>query len=260
MQESVETAGEFVVARGDATELLEPIEETFNQIARLVAMPVDWALIDSVAARRNIGNGVGGFDGFDQLIAVVAFVGGNGSGWNASNQRGTLGHIGDLSAGQYQTQRIAQGIVANMNFRRQSTARSTDRLIATVFFGAPAACWCARTIVASMNNSSRSASPLSASATRAQTPPFSQRAKRTYIECQLPKSAGKSRHGHPVRAMKSTASTKRRLSAARPPLSVGLPGNKSAIRNHCLSFNIRRLMSNIQIPECKHKSATVNRP
>ena len=64
----------------------------------------------------------------------------------------------------------------------------------------------------------------------------------------------------PVRAMKSTASTKRRLSAARPPLSVGLPGNKPAIRNHCLSFNISRFMSNIQIPEYKHNSATVNRP
>ena len=34
---------------------------------------------------------------------------------------------------------------------------------------------------------------------------------------------------------------------------------KSAIRNHCLSFNIRRLMSNIQIAGCKPKSATVNR-
>ena len=80
MQESVETAREFVVARGDATELLEPIEEIFNQMARLVAMPVDWALIDSVAARRDIGDGVGGFDDSNQLIAVVAFVGGNSSG------------------------------------------------------------------------------------------------------------------------------------------------------------------------------------
>jgi hypothetical protein len=43
-------------------------------------------------------------------------------------------------------------------------------------------------------------------------------------------------------------------------LSVGFPGNKSAIRNHCLSFNIRRLMPNIQIPGYKHKSITVNRP
>ena len=33
MQESVETAGEFVVARGDSTKLLEPIEEAFNQMA-----------------------------------------------------------------------------------------------------------------------------------------------------------------------------------------------------------------------------------
>jgi hypothetical protein len=49
------------------------------------------------------------------------------------------------------------------------------------------------------------------------------------------------------------------ISAARPPLPVGFPGNKSAIRNHRLSFNIRRLMSNIQIPGSKHKSTTVNR-
>ena len=34
---------------------------------------------------------------------------------------------------------------------------------------------------------------------------------------------------------------------------------KSAIRNHCLSFNIHRLMSNIQISGYKYKSATVNR-
>ena len=260
MQESVESAGQLVVSGGDATELLESIEKAFDQVARFVAMPIDGPLMDSVAARRDIGKGRSGFDSFDQFIAVVAFVGRNSGRRNIGDQRGPLCNVRYLSAGQDQAQRIAQGINAGMNFRSQPAARSTDRLIATVFFGAPAACWCARTIVASMNNSSRSASSLSASATRAHTPPFSQRAKRMYIECQLPKSAGKSRHGHPVRAMKSTDSTKRRLSAARPPLSVGFPGNKSAIRNHCLSFNIRRLMSNIQIPGCKHKSATVNRP
>ena len=259
MQESTETAGQLVVASCDTTELFEAIEETFDQVARLVAMPIDGALIDSVASRRDIGKGRAGFDGFDQFIAVVAFVGRNGGGWNIGDQCRSLSHIRHLSTGQDQTQGITQGINAGMDFRRQSTARSADRLIATVFFSAPAACWCARTIVASMNNSSKSASSLSTSATRAHTPPFSQLAKRTYIECQLPKSAGRSRHGHPVRAMKSTASTKHRLSAARPPLSVGFPGNKSAIRNHCLSFNIRRLMSNIQIAGCKPKSATVNR-
>jgi len=65
MQEGVETAGEFVVARGDAAKLLEPIEKAFNQMARLVAMPIDMALIDSVAARRDIGDSAIGFDDSD---------------------------------------------------------------------------------------------------------------------------------------------------------------------------------------------------
>jgi hypothetical protein len=42
------------------------------------------------------------------------------------------------------------------------------------------------------------------------------------------------------------ASMSRRLFAARPPLSVGLPGNRSQIRAHCASLNIRRFMSHIQ--------------
>lgn len=50
MQESVETAGEFVVARGDATELLEPIEDALHQMARLVAMPVDGAIHPNLSA------------------------------------------------------------------------------------------------------------------------------------------------------------------------------------------------------------------
>jgi hypothetical protein len=50
------------------------------------------------------------------------------------------------------------------------------------------------------------------------------------------------------------------LSAARPPLSVGLPGSSSEIRVHWASLNIRRFMDRIQITGCKHKSTTVNRP
>ena len=70
MQESTETAGQLVVASRNTAELLEAIEETFDQVARLVAMPIDGALIDSVASRRDIGKGRAGFDGFDQFIAA----------------------------------------------------------------------------------------------------------------------------------------------------------------------------------------------
>jgi hypothetical protein len=97
-----------------------------------------------------------------------------------------LRNIGRLTTGEDQAQWIAQGIHACMDLGSQPTARAAERLIATVFFDAPAECWCARTTVESMNSSSRSASPWRASATRDQTPLASHRAKRTYTECQFP--------------------------------------------------------------------------
>jgi len=260
MKKGIESIGKFVVSGGDTTKLLESIEEALDQMTSLVPMPVDRTFIFPIATGRNIGLSTTRLDGCYQFITVVAFVGCNCGSLDPGDQCGTLSHIGDLSAGQNQTKGISQSIDAGVDLGAQPASRPADRLIATVFLAAPAECWWARTIVASINNSSRSASPWRASATRLHTPPTSHLANRTYTECQLPKSLGKSRQGQPVRAMNSTASTKRRLSAARPPLSVGLPGSKCAIRNHCLSFNISRAMSYTQIPGCKHKSATVNRP
>ena len=169
-------------------------------------------------------------------------------------------NVGYLASGENQAQGIAQRIHAGVNLGGQSATRAANRLIATVFFGAPAECWCARTTVESMNRYSKSASPQSASATRPQNPPASHRAKRIYTECQLPNSRGRSRQGLPTLAVYSTASTNNRLFAARPPLSVGFPGNNPDILAHCASLNIRRSIAHVQIPECEHKSATVNSP
>jgi hypothetical protein len=260
MQEGVESAGKFVVSGCDTAELLEAIEESLDEVSCLVAVPVNISLGVAIASRWDYRFCTGGLDDVNQGIAVVALVGDDGAGRDCLNQGSALRDIGNLASRQDQTNRIAECIDTCMNLGGQPAPRATNRLIATVFLGAPAACWWARTIVASMKSSSKSASPWIASATRCQTPYSSQRANRTYTECQFPHSLGKSRQGDPVRARYKTASTKRRLSAALPPLSVGLPGNNSAIRNHCASFNIRRSMCHIQIPECEHKSATVNRP
>lgn len=93
MQKGVESRGQLVISSGDATELLEPIEKAFDQMACLVAMPIDGTFLESVAARRDIGEGLSRFDGFDQFIAVVAFVGRNSTRRNISNQRRPLRHI-----------------------------------------------------------------------------------------------------------------------------------------------------------------------
>ena len=236
MQKGIEVTSELLVSRSDAAKLLEAIEESFDKVSGLVTMPIDGALRDSIAPRGNNRLGAGFLNDADQLVTVVAFVGNDSTGIDVLNERSTLGDISDLASGENQPQRIAQRIDTGVNLSRQSAPRTTDRLIATVFFGAPAACWWARTIVASINSSSRSAWSCKASATRCQMPYSSQRAKRTYTECQLPSSLGKSRHGQPVRARYKTASTKRRLSAARPPLSVGLPGSRFSMRGRVRIF------------------------
>ena len=41
MNERQEGLGEFVVARGDASELLDATEETLDQIAALAEMPIE---------------------------------------------------------------------------------------------------------------------------------------------------------------------------------------------------------------------------
>ena len=260
MQERIEPRSELVVARREAPELFEPVEESLDEVSRFVAVPVGMALGRAVASRRDDGLGAGSLNRFDKSVAVVSLVGDDSSGRNGLDQRGPLRDVRFLPASQDQAQRVAEGVDTGVDFGGQPTPRAADRLIATVFLGAPAECWWARTMVESMKSSSRSASPRSASAIRSQTPYVSQRAKRTYTECQLPNSAGKSRQGFPTRAVYSTASTKRRLSAARPPLSVGLPGSRCSIRAHCASFNIRRSTAHTQIPECEHISATVNSP
>ena len=74
MQEGTESAGKLVVSRGDASELLEPIKEALDKMTSLVTMPVDVSLGFTVAARRDVSQGLGRFDCFNELVAVVTLV------------------------------------------------------------------------------------------------------------------------------------------------------------------------------------------
>jgi hypothetical protein len=47
-------------------------------------------------------------------------------------------------------QRISKCIDHGMDFGAQSAFAAPDRLVFAVFFGAPAVCWCARTMVLSI--------------------------------------------------------------------------------------------------------------
>lgn len=171
-----------------------------------------------------------------------------------------LGHVMPLAARQSKPGQITQRIDGSMNLGAQAPTRTAKTLL-PVFFDAPAACWCARTIVLSRNTSSKSASSHSAAKMVCQTPLSAQREKRLNTLFHGPKVGGKSRHGAPVLAIQSTASTNSRLSAPVRPRSPSFPWSNGSIRTHWSSRN-----SNLGIPSfaqktgCKHNQGDVNSP
>ncbi len=270
MQECHVTRIEFFVAGSNAPEMLDACEESLDQIAILVQMGIVGPELFAVGARRDNRLCCAGPNELDQSIGIVAFVGDDRFGRNTGNQFGGVVDIGNLPGAQNQPQRIAQGIDCRVDFGAQPASGAPDRLRA-FFLAAPEECWWARTMVLSTNTSSKSASSASVANTFSQTPLFDQRAKRVYTLFQSPNSAGRSRHGLPVRATHSTASTNSRLSAPVRPGSSALPGNIDSKRCHWSLRNHRRTILTLRkyqdvnrfrlkLTAPGHKILNVNRP
>src|SRR6266481_6542886 len=100
-------------------------------------------------------------------------------------------------------------------------------------------------IVPSIIAYSKSGSPDSTLKIFSKTPLSAQRRNRFQTENHLPKYAGRSRQGEPVRAIHKTPSRNRRLSSPERPGSPFFPGTSGAIRPHCSSFNIRRIKADL---------------
>ena len=132
---------EFVIAGRDATELLDATEESLDEVAGFVLLPVELARRESVATWRNDCLGASLGNRIHESVAVVPLVGNNSIARNGINQCRPLGNVGDLSSRENQAQRITPCIHTSVNLGRQSATRAADRLIATVFLGAPAECW-----------------------------------------------------------------------------------------------------------------------
>ena len=207
------------------------------QIAVLVQMRIVESEYLAIGTRRDDRLGTAGLDALDQGIGVVALVGDDRIGPDVCDQvRGEV-DIGDLPCTQYQSHWVAQSIHCGVDFGAQSAARA-DRLRA--FFGCPRGMLVRAHDGAVRNISSKSASLASSANVLSQTPLSDQRPKRLYTLFQSPNSAGRSRHGLPVRATHSTASMNSRLSSPVRPGSPALPGNIDPKRCHWSSRNHRR--------------------
>ena len=138
-----------------------------------------------------------------------------------------------LAAGDIESQRVAFGVRAEVDFGREAAARAAERFLILIPPFTPAACWCARTIVESMACSVSAAGPRLASVSKAasQTPSLLQRVKRMKTEFQFPYRSGMSRQGAPVRKTQRMPLTVRRLSGIAGPRSPRSGSNGSRMRH-----------------------------
>ena len=208
--------------------MLDYAEEPLDEIALAVESEVAVTLDFPVGFGRDDHADLPRRQAFDEVIDVVALVAKQSFWLDMRHECFGLGDVVHLATREAESQWVAEGIDDYVDFRREPAARAADGLIGTPFLRAPALCWWARTIVASIIAYSLSGSSAKALKRFSQTPLAAQREKRLWVLHQPPKRSGKSRHGTPTRNFQITASTKRRLpSSLLRPTVPGRPGSKA---------------------------------
>ena len=132
-------SGQFVIAGGDGTEVLEQIEESFDEVAFAVEREIAGPLDLTVGLGRDDRNDSPLRESADERVGIVRLVGKQGIWLGVLDQQLGTSKIMGLAWREDQFDGIAQGIDEHVNFGGQSAARSADRLRA-VFFRAPALC------------------------------------------------------------------------------------------------------------------------
>ena len=191
--------------------MLDFIEEPLDQIAFLVDVLVLRDGLRSGTRGWNHGLGTNLRDAAAKAIGVKAPVTQQLVERQTADQILGLHDVIHLACGQDEANGITERIHACIDLRAQAAARTPDRLIFAPF--APAACWCARTMVVSMIGYSKSGFSTNALKMRSHTPFLAHRRKRWNTLFQWPNSFGRSRHGAPREPTKARHRQNRRLSS-----------------------------------------------
>lgn len=140
--EADETGEELVVARGDAAELFEFVEETFDPVALFVSDVVEWARVFAMAVRWDHGARICLGGGFEEAVGVVGLVSDQRAWGQTCDEVVSAGHVVFLAEPNNDAHRIAQAIGRGVDLGAQSAAGATEALgIRPPFLRrAPAAC------------------------------------------------------------------------------------------------------------------------
>lgn len=133
MNTGEEISGEFVVASGNGTEVLEFVEEAFDEIALAVKGKVTRPRRLAVGLWGNHRGDVAVGERVEQRVGVIGLVPDQGDWIGFRQQRLRAGEIVSLPGRQHQLDGIAERIDKGVNLGGQSAARSSDCLLAFFF-------------------------------------------------------------------------------------------------------------------------------
>jgi hypothetical protein len=227
--EAEKACGCMVVACCNTSAVLEAVDEPLDTVAHGVDRVVDGMLDQPVAFGWDFRSAAASAHIVADRIAVIATIAEQNVGIAVAfgHQVGIGGAVVGLAGRQNHADGQALAVGAKVDFGREATARAAKTLVLNPPF-APAAQWCARTMVLSIICKASASPPPSASAcnSTSQMPLSVQRRNCRQTEFQLPSSLGRSRQGAPVRAIQNTASSTRRWSrGGRPPEQPRLATN-----------------------------------
>ncbi len=145
----VEVSCELVMAGRDASEVLEFVEEAFDEIALAVEVMGCGALLPAIPLGRDVGTRAMVGNELEDGAGVMAAVGDGVPGRLKAVKEGRHGSlVGGLARGDHEAPRQAKAVDDDVDFGAQPASRASDGVIRTPFFP-PAACWWTRTTEAS---------------------------------------------------------------------------------------------------------------
>ena len=135
MDKGEETRSELIITRGDSAELLELEEEGFHKMAFLVEPPIDIPRIGLVFSGWDAEIRIMIGDKLAQRPFAVSFVREDGRAFqaNPAEQFFSDSDIVGVASGQYDLNRIAQGIDNGVNLGTSAAATDSDALIGLSF-------------------------------------------------------------------------------------------------------------------------------
>ena len=128
-----EVRGELFVACGNAPISFELLEEALHQMSLDIEVSVEQTRNLSVLLRRNYRDAMPSAEALEQTVTVVASVGEDVSSAHVLRERFSKEVVVPLTLGEFELDRISEGVHTNVNLCGESAPRSSDGLLATFF-------------------------------------------------------------------------------------------------------------------------------